>query len=134
MVAVSLVLVAVPAAAFGLAAPQLAPIALGARWALAGHIAGAFAFMGAAQALAAPFAEVTSIYRRQEVRLLINLLCLVLSFAPFAWGVAAGLDALSTIRLMAGGGAIGSLLSLLASLLVLKTALRRMAKAQLARV
>jgi O-antigen/teichoic acid export membrane protein len=132
MFAVSLLFVALPAVLFGLVAPQLAPLALGREWVLVGRIASALAIMAAAQALAAPFSEVTSIYRRQEVRFLVDLLRLFLAFAPLIWGALAGWDALFTIRLMAAGGTIGFLVSLAASAAILRTAIRRMEEAKAA--
>ena len=124
--AISLIVVAIPVLIFGFYAPYLAPFALGPQWDLAGRIAAALSVMGAAQALASPFIEVTSIYRRQKVRLIVTTVRLCLLFAPFAWGVYAGWDALSTIRLMVAGGTVGHLLYLAASLLVLRAAMRRM--------
>jgi O-antigen/teichoic acid export membrane protein len=119
-----LITVAIPV--FGFFAPYLTTFALGPQWDLAGRVAAALSVMGAAQALASPFFEVTSIYRRQEVRFIVYLLHVCLVFPPLVWGAYAGWDALSTIRLMAAGGTVGFLLNLAASLLVLRAATRRM--------
>jgi O-antigen/teichoic acid export membrane protein len=121
-----LITVAIPVLIFGFFAPYLATFALGPRWDLAGRVAAALSVMGAAQALASPFFEVASIYRRQEVRFIVYLLHVCLVFPPLVWGAYAGWDALSTIRLMAAGGTVGFLLNLAASLLVLRAATRRM--------
>ena len=126
VVATSLVIVAIPILIFGYFAPYLTTFALGPQWDLAGGIAAALSVMCAAQALASPFSEVTSIYRRQEVRFVVDALRLCLVFSPLVWGAYAGWDALTTIRLMVAGGTAGLLLNLAASLLILWEATHRM--------
>ena len=124
----NLCLVAVPVLLFAFAAPEFCRVILGPRWATAGEIMTALAVMGAAQALAAPFSEITSIYHRQETRLIVDTVHLVLFFLPLAYGCWAGWDAISTVRIMAAGGAGGYLLSTCTSLLILRTELGRMGK------
>jgi O-antigen/teichoic acid export membrane protein len=124
--AASLALVAIPILIFGLFAPYLAAFALGPHWHLAGNIAAALSVMAAAQALTSPFSDVTSIYRRQEVRLIVDALRFCLVCPPIVWTVYAGWDTLSTVRLMAAGGTVGFVINLAASLLILRGAVRRM--------
>ncbi|MGH6840017.1 MAG: oligosaccharide flippase family protein [Methylocella sp.] len=124
--ATSLILVAIPVLILGFFVPYVTTFALGPQWELAGHIAAALSVMGAAQALALPFYSVTSIYRRQEVRLVVDALRLCLVFPPLILGAYAGWDAFSTVRLMATGGTAGYLLDLAVSFLILKAASRRM--------
>ena len=123
--AASLVLVVTPVLIFGYFASTLTTFALGPQWDLAGRIAAALSVMAAAQAMASPFSDVTSIYRRQEVRFIVDALRLCLFFAPLGLGVYATWDLLSTIHLMVAGGTLGYLLNLAASLLILRAATRR---------
>jgi len=124
--AASFVLVTIPVLIFGFFAPYLTDFVLGPQWNVAGRIAAALSVMGAVQALTSPFSEVTSIYRRQEVRFVVDALRLCLILPPIVWSVYAGWDTLSTVRLMVAGGTVGFVINLAASLLVLRAAVRRM--------
>ncbi len=108
---VSVTCVAVPVVACGLAAPTLCRNLLGPAWGQAGSIIGALAVLGAAQAVAAPFAEVPALLRRPDLRLSLDLVQGVLFFVPLALGLALGWDPLSTIHWMAAGGAFGALVT-----------------------
>ena len=99
--------VAFPVLIIGLMAPRLSLVILGPEWTTAGAIMAALAAMGAAQAIAAPFAEVPSLLRRPKLRLIVDAIQGVLFFAPLAVGTSAGWDPISTIWLMAAGGALG---------------------------
>lgn len=114
-----------PVLLFGPFAPELVVWALGVQWAAAGRIAAALAVMGAAQALVNLLSEITSIYRRQEIRFATAALPLLLVFPPLVVGAHAGWDALFSINLIAFGGAISFIVSLAASLFILKGALCR---------
>ena len=109
--AVSVVCVALPVLVFGLAAPTLCRALLGPAWGQAGAIIAALAALGAAQAVAAPFVEVPALIRRPELRLSFDLLQGGLFFLPLGLGLARGWDPLSTIWLMAAGGASGALVT-----------------------
>jgi O-antigen/teichoic acid export membrane protein len=109
---VSVLAVATPMLLVGLAAPYLAGTALGAHWALTGKIVAAFALLGAAQTLAAPFNEVTSIYRHQGTRFLVETVSATLVLLPIGIGAICHWDALTTIWSMSAGGAVGALAGL----------------------
>jgi O-antigen/teichoic acid export membrane protein len=109
---VSVLAVATPMVLVGLAAPYLAGSALGANWALTGKIVAAFALLGAAQTLAAPFNEVTSIYRHQGTRFLVEAVSATLVLLPIGVGAIRHWDALTTIWAMSAGGAVGALAGL----------------------
>jgi lipopolysaccharide/colanic/teichoic acid biosynthesis glycosyltransferase/O-antigen/teichoic acid export membrane protein len=106
---VSVVVAAAPMLLFGLTAPLLAGAVLGPRWMLTGNIIAAFSLLGAAQALAAPFSEITSIYRHQGLRFMIEALSATLVALPIGVGALYHWDALTTIWIMSAGGAVGSL-------------------------
>jgi lipopolysaccharide/colanic/teichoic acid biosynthesis glycosyltransferase/O-antigen/teichoic acid export membrane protein len=83
---VSVLAAAAPMLLFGLTAPLLAGTVLGTRWMLTGRIVAAFALLGAGQALAAPFNEITSIYRHQGLRFMIEALSAALVALPIGLG------------------------------------------------
>jgi O-antigen/teichoic acid export membrane protein len=109
---VSVLAVATPMLLVGLAAPYLAGALLGSHWALTGKIVAAFALLGAAQTLAAPFNEVTSIYRHQGTRFLVETVSATLVLLPIGVGAICHWDALTTIWAMSTGGAVGALAGL----------------------
>ncbi len=109
--ATSVFCVALPVLAFGLAAPTLCRVLLGPAWGQAGAIIAALASLGAAQAIAAPFVEVPALIRRPDLRLSFDLLQGGLFFVPLGLGLARGWDPLSTIWVMAAGGAFGALVT-----------------------
>jgi O-antigen/teichoic acid export membrane protein len=109
---VNVLSVAAPMLLIGLAAPYLAGSALGPQWALTGKIVAAFALLGAAQTLAAPFSEVTSIYRQQGARFLIDTVSASLVLLPIGIGAVCHWEPLTTIWAMSAGGAAGALAGL----------------------
>lgn len=107
--AAALVVVAVPLLALAVLAPSLAGAALGPAWAVTGQIIAPFAILGAAQAMAAPFSELTSVYRMQGLRFFTEVGTAVLVVASIGAGAAAAWGPLPTIWLMSIGGAAGIL-------------------------
>jgi hypothetical protein len=85
---------------------------LGAKWAGTGQICFAFSIFAAAQALAAPFVEITSIYRFQIMRFTAELSTCALVFGAIFLGARMDMGALATIWLMAAAGASGTLAGL----------------------
>jgi O-antigen/teichoic acid export membrane protein len=108
----SLFFVAVPILLFGAAAPAFAPAVLGDRWLNTGQIIAAFALIGAAQSLAVPFMEVTSIFRSQALRFVIEFIPAVLVIGSILVGGLYGWLPLKTIWLMSVAGAGSSLVGL----------------------
>jgi O-antigen/teichoic acid export membrane protein len=108
----SLFLVAVPILLLGAAAPAFAPAVLGDRWLATGQIISAFALIGAAQSLAVPFMEVTSIFRSQALRFVIEFVPAVLVIGSVLLGGLYGWLPLKTIWLMSIAGAGSSLAGL----------------------
>lgn len=108
----NLFLVSVPVLLFSMLAPSLAGAALGERWIVTGQIIAAFALSGAAQALRAPFTEITSIFRFQKLRFAIETLSAALVFGAIGIGALEGWGVLTTIWVMSAAGAFGSLLGL----------------------
>ncbi|WEK52229.1 MAG: glycosyltransferase [Candidatus Kaistia colombiensis] len=114
-------LIAVPIMGFGLIAPYFVVPLLGENWAVAGQIMAALAIMGAAQALSTPLQEVPTLFRRQEVRLVVDTTRMLLVFAPIVIGAHAGWAPLHVIYLMAAGGAAGFALKTVACLILLSS-------------
>ena len=108
----SLFFVAVPILLLGAAAPAFAPAVLGDRWLATGQIIAAFALIGAAQSLAVPFMEVTSIFRSQALRFVIEFVPAVLVIGSILLGGLYGWLPLRTIWLMSIAGAGSSLVGL----------------------
>jgi len=108
----NLFLVSVPILLFGAAAPAIAPAVLGDRWILTGQIIAAFALIGAAQSLAMPFSEITSIFRFQALRLVTEFVPAALVVAAICLGGLNDWEPLKTIWLMSAAGAGGSLVGL----------------------
>jgi hypothetical protein len=101
-----------PILLLGAAAPKIAPLALGEHWALTGQVIAAFALIGAAHSLAAPFSEVTSIFRSQALRFMIEFVPATLVVTSICLGGMNHWPPLNTIWLMSAAGAGGSLLGL----------------------
>ena len=108
----NLFLVSLPILLLGAAAPKIAPVALGERWALTGQVIAAFALIGAAHSLAAPFSEVTSIFRSQALRFMIEFVPATLVITSICLGGMNDWPPLNTIWFMSAAGAGGSLLGL----------------------
>jgi O-antigen/teichoic acid export membrane protein len=108
----SLFFVAVPILLLGAAAPAFAPAVLGDRWLATGQIIAAFALIGAAQSLAVPFMEVTSIFRSQGLRFVIEFVPALLVIGSILLGGLYGWLPLKTIWLMSIAGAGSSLVGL----------------------
>jgi O-antigen/teichoic acid export membrane protein len=109
---VSAIFVAGPILFVGLLAPHFAGLVLGERWALTGQVVFAFSILGAIQALAIPFSEITSAYRFQKLRFSVEATTTALVFAAIFCGAALRFEALSTIWLMTVAGAAGSAIGL----------------------
>lgn len=109
---VSVIFVCLPILAFGALAPSFAGPLLGAKWAATGQICFAFSIFAAAQALAAPFVEITSIYRFQIMRFTAELSTCALVFGAIFFGARMDMGALATIWLMSAAGASGTLAGL----------------------
>src|SRR6185437_12842605 len=105
---------AAPIIFLGALAPEYTGVLLGERWTLAGEMACAIAAMGADNALAAPFSEITSIFHYQLIRFVTEMTTFALVFAPFAIAIAAGWEVLPTVWGISLGGAVGSMTSLAA--------------------
>ena len=118
----NLLLVSVPVLLFSMLAPSLAGVALGERWMVMGQIIAAFALSGAAQAMRAPFAEITSIFPFQKLRFAIEALSAALVFGAIGVGALEGWGALTTIWVMCAAGALGSLLAFVLLAIALRNA------------
>jgi O-antigen/teichoic acid export membrane protein len=116
----NLCLVSIPVLVLGAFAPMVAPIALGDHWVKTGQIVAAFALLGAAQSLAAPFTEITSIFSSQALRLVIEAMTAIVVVASIVLGAQNAWGALPTIWVMSAAGAASSMLGLLAVLLWLR--------------
>jgi O-antigen/teichoic acid export membrane protein len=116
---VAVAVIAIPALGFGLVAPYIVTPLLGEEWHVTGRIMTALAVMAAAQAVSTPLQDVPTLTRRQEVRLLIDVVRAALVFGPLLFGFQAGWDPLSVIYLMAAGGTAGYALRTVASLILL---------------
>lgn len=112
IVLASLALVCLPVLLFGALAPSFAGILLGAKWATIGQTVFAFSVLAAAQALAAPFVEITSIYRFQWLRFVVEMRTSALVFAAIFIGAKMDMSALATIWMMSLAGAVGTLIGL----------------------
>lgn len=115
--------IALPLLIICLLAPTLSARLLGPSWMLAGDFMAALAAMGAAQAIAAPFHDVPSLYRRPELRLGTDTILGILFFLPLAIGVSEQWSAKSTVQLMAAGGAVGYGLSAVTTLFLVRAKL-----------
>lgn len=120
----SIVLVAIPLLLLGSVAPGLSGLLLGPHWVLTGQIASALAILGAAQAIATPFSELTSIYRFQALRFFIEISSAVLVFTPLVIAAFDGWHLLPTVWMMSIAGAIGSLAGFILVWLALGTSFR----------
>jgi O-antigen/teichoic acid export membrane protein len=118
---VAATLIAVPVLGLGFIAPHVVVPLLGQSWMPAGQIMTALAFMCAAQALSTPVQEVPTLFRRQEVRLLVDVARALLVFAPLLIGAHLGYDPFQVIYLMAAGGTVGYALAIAASLFLLNS-------------
>lgn len=122
----SLGVVCLPILLFGALLPGFSGVLLGPNWALTGQIAFAYSVFGAAQALAAPFVEITSIYRFQAVRFIVEARTGALVFATIFLGYWMHWGALPTIWLMSAAGAAGTLIGLYSVWSAFKTKLAKM--------
>ncbi len=104
--------VSVPILLIGAAAPMVAPAVLGDRWAITGQFVSAFALIGAAQSLSAPFSETTSIFRSQALRFGIEFTAAALVLSAIFLGGLSNWPPLRTIWLMSilgAGASVGGL-------------------------
>lgn len=108
----NLFVVSIPILLFGAAAPAIVPAVLGDRWIVTGQVIAAFALIGAAQSLATPFSEVTSIFRSQALRFVIEFVPAALVVASICLGGLRHWDPIETIWTMSLAGAVTSLLGL----------------------
>ena len=125
LVLLASILITFPALAVGAAAPLFVVPLLGSDWTETGQMITALALAGATQALATPVQEVSTLLRRQGLRLLVDVVRAILVFAPLALGVHGGWDPLHIVYAMSGGGAIGYLIKLAVSLHLLRGDSRR---------
>ena len=65
----NLFFVSLPILLLGAAAPKIAPVALGEHWTLTGQVIAAFALIGAAHSLAAPFLKSPQFFDRSPCAL-----------------------------------------------------------------
>ncbi|OAF10686.1 translocase [Bradyrhizobium centrolobii] len=112
-------LISMPVLVLGFVSPHLVVPLLGPSWMPTGQIMTALAFMCAAQALSTPIQEVPTLFRRQELRLLVDISRALLVFGPLLIGAHLGHDPLQVIYMMAAGGATGYALGIAASLFLL---------------
>ncbi|WP_445221297.1 lipopolysaccharide biosynthesis protein [Bradyrhizobium sp. Pa8] len=112
-------LIVLPVLGLGFVSPYVVVPLLGESWIPTGQIMGALALMCAAQALSTPIQEVPTLFRRQELRLLVDLVRAVFVFAPLLIGAHLGLDPLQVIYMMAAGGATGYALGIIVALFLL---------------
>ena len=119
LLAVAIVIIAVPVLGLGFVSPHVVVPLLGPSWLPTGQIIAALAIMCAAQALATPIQEVPTLFRRQELRLLVDLTRAAFVFAPLLIGAHLGEDPLRVIFAMAAGGATGYALGIAVALTLL---------------
>ena len=112
-------LIVLPVLGLGFISPYVVVPLLGESWIPTGQIMGALALMCAAQALSTPIQEVPTLFRRQELRLLVDLVRAVFVFGPLLIGAHLGLDPLQVIYMMAAGGATGYALGIIVALFLL---------------
>lgn len=112
-------LIALPVLGLGFVSPYVVVPLLGPSWMPAGQIMAAMAVMCAAQALSTPIQDVPTLFRRQELRLLVDLVRALLVFAPLLIGARLGHDPLQVIFTMAAGGATGYALGIAVALFLL---------------
>ncbi|MCK1655252.1 lipopolysaccharide biosynthesis protein [Bradyrhizobium sp. 149] len=112
-------LIVLPVLGLGFVSPYVVVPLLGASWIPTGQIMAALALMCAAQALSTPIQEVPTLFRRQELRLLVDLVRAVFVFAPLLIGAHLGHDPLQVIYMMAAGGATGYALGIIVALFLL---------------
>jgi O-antigen/teichoic acid export membrane protein len=108
----NLLLVCVPILLFGAAAPAIAPAVMGDRWVITGQIIAAFALLGAAHSLAAPFTEITSIFRSQALRFAIEFVSATVVITAIGLGGFNHWSPLKTIWIMSSAGAASSFVGL----------------------
>jgi O-antigen/teichoic acid export membrane protein len=108
----NLCLVSLPILLLAVAAPAIAPAVFGDGWARTGEIIAAFALLSAAQSLAAPFTEITSIFRSQALRFFIEIVPATLVITSIFVGGLSEWGPLNTIWLMSIAGAGSTLLGL----------------------
>jgi O-antigen/teichoic acid export membrane protein len=109
----NLLLVAAPTLLLGAAAPAIAPAVLGSNWAVTGQVIAAFALLGAAHTLAAPFNEITSIFRSQALRFSIEFVSAALVVTAIGLGGLNHWGPLKTIWVMSAAGAASSFFGLM---------------------
>ncbi|MGY4625591.1 lipopolysaccharide biosynthesis protein [Bradyrhizobium sp. USDA 4486] len=119
LLAVSAVLIALPVLGLGFVSPHLVVPLLGPSWMPTGQIMAALALMCAAQALSTPIQEVPTLFRRQELRLAVDVVRAMFVFAPLLIGARLGHDPLQVIFAMAAGGATGYALGIAVALILL---------------
>lgn len=106
-------LVSTPTLLLGAAAPTIAPAVLGTSWVVTGEVIAAFALLGAAHTLAAPFNEITSIFRSQALRFSIEFVSVALVVGSIGLGGLNHWGPLKTIWVMSSAGAASSLFGLM---------------------
>ncbi|MVT71917.1 lipopolysaccharide biosynthesis protein [Bradyrhizobium cajani] len=109
-------LIALPVLGVGFVSPYVVVPLLGPSWMPTGQIMAALAIMCAAQSLSTPIQEVPTLFRRQELRLLVDLVRALFVFAPLLIGAHLGHDPLQVIFVMAAGGATGYALGIAVAL------------------
>lgn len=112
-------LIALPVLGLGFVSTHVVVPLLGPSWMPTGQIMAALALMCAAQALSTPIQEVPTLFRRQELRLLVDLVRALFVFAPLLIGAHLGHDPLQVIFVMAAGGAAGYALGIAVALFLL---------------
>ncbi|SEC67753.1 Sugar transferase involved in LPS biosynthesis (colanic, teichoic acid) [Beijerinckia sp. 28-YEA-48] len=121
-VAASFVFVSLPLLLLAGLAPRLAPILFDADWSVTGDILSALAIFAASQALLIPLVELTSVYKKQTRRLIVELTTLFLVFSSLLLGPTLGWTALPTIWAMSLCGTVGTLIGVV---VILASVLRR---------
>lgn len=128
----NLLSVSIPILLFGALAPTLAPLVLGSHWAITGQFVAAFALIGAAQSLSAPFVETTSIFRAQALRFGIEFAPAALVVTSIFLGGVLGWSPLHTVWLLTISGAVASTVGVTLLLHRLPAMIRRAAEVPLA--
>lgn len=113
-------LITLPALVVGAMAPYFVVPLLGTDWAPTGKLIAAMALMGGAQALSTPVQEVSTLLRRQGLRLVVDTISAFLVFTPIVAGIYRELEPLHIIYAMSAGGAAGYLIKTVVSLFLLR--------------
>lgn len=124
IVALAVVILSIPLAIVAWFAADAADFFLGAGWRTVGEFVAVMAVAGMVQVIATPLCEMPLLFKRQEFRLLVDVIRGALVFATFGAAIWLKSDALHTVSALAIATAVGFLFSICISIFIVRSSLK----------